>query len=531
MPTTSSTTSLIAGGGDDLDDDSCLRLIPRPTTLSSSSPMFRSKSPASRGSLPSDVVLAVSGSTDALGALSAESADFGLVLPGTQLGPPRYPDNALAGLGRCISDQAARRGSWCSFGTPRSSFPTVELGLTRFPPSRHSRHPHLLTILRWQPDGVFLDQTMSGELCSLIRVTFVHFMRNPRRPRHDPDANFVCIVGLTSSPSRSCTQLTLKRSGGLWLLNSNLGSKLLAFENLDYELGDRPQEPLIIFKFWTRPSERLSSILGKDNTLQPDLLRRSKAGTIALKVLLHESLDLLDSSHLEGRNYPQLSHGPLVRFDSLLQKPRELTRRILEGRDYLQIDHGPLPRLTGYPFNGRQYLQLCGGLIASTNACRDYGFRVSGWLVMKRLNSCLEVQVKLVAFLDTVILILSPVNWCFSAPKGAQYVRLERIPMLITSLNIMACSRDSNRKARGPQLEIPLAPTPAYLLNRDILQKCGFFLRPQSNGHPPPYFVAHLQAFQNISSNISLKSPKLPEDVHRESFKSIGVYPFSFNSV
>ncbi|KAJ7140207.1 hypothetical protein C8R43DRAFT_1131591 [Mycena crocata] len=151
---------------------------------------------------------------------------------------------------------------------------------------------------------------------------------------------------------------------------------------------------------------------------------------------------------------------------------------------------------------------------------------------------------------DLVILILSPVNWCLSAPKGAQYVRLERIAMLvrptyppalaltnslsITSLNIMACSRDSNRKTSGPQLEIPPRSDPRLSPESGYSSKMRFFLvsdRPQSNDHPPPYFVAHLQAFQNISSNISLKGPKLPEDAHRDSFKSIGVYPFSFNSV
>ncbi|KAJ7140214.1 hypothetical protein C8R43DRAFT_1131597 [Mycena crocata] len=136
---------------------------------------------------------------------------------------------------------------------------------------------------------------------------------------------------------------------------------------------------------------------------------------------------------------------------------------------------------------------------------------------------------------DLVILILSPVNWCFSAPKGAQYVRMERIPMLITSLNIMACSRDSNRKTSAPQLEVrvvsfPLAPTPRLSPESGYSSKMRFFLvsdRLQSNDHPPPYFVAHLQAFQNISANISLKGPKLPEDVHRDSFKSIGGLPIS----
>ncbi|KAJ7140158.1 hypothetical protein C8R43DRAFT_1131544 [Mycena crocata] len=130
---------------------------------------------------------------------------------------------------------------------------------------------------------------------------------------------------------------------------------------------------------------------------------------------------------------------------------------------------------------------------------------------------------------DLVILTLSPVNWCLSAPKGAQYVRMERIPMLITSLNIMACSRDSNRKTSGPQLEIPPRSDPRLSPESRYSSKMRFFLRPQSNDHPPPYFVAHLQAFQASAAEES--SPKLPEDVHRDSFKSIGVYPFSFNSV
>ncbi|KAJ7140186.1 hypothetical protein C8R43DRAFT_1109554, partial [Mycena crocata] len=107
---------------------------------------------------------------------------------------------------------------------------------------------------------------------------------------------------------------------------------------------------------------------------------------------------------------------------------------------------------------------------------------------------------------DLVILILSPVNWCLSARKGAQYVRMERIPMLITSFNIMACSRDYNWKI-PPRSDPRLSPESRYS------SKMRVFLRPQSNDHPPPYFVAHLQAFPNISSNISLKSPKLPEDV------------------
>ncbi|KAJ7140201.1 hypothetical protein C8R43DRAFT_1238530 [Mycena crocata] len=356
MPTTSSTTSLIAGGGDDLDDDSCLRLIPRPTTLSSSSPMFRSKSPASRGSLPSDVVLAVSGSTDALGALSAESADFGLVGPSLarhDTPTTRWPASAVH------FGSSGAQGFLVLVWHPRSSFPTVELGLTRFPrlaPLKTPTPAHYLALAaRWR----VLDQTMSGELCSLIR-TFVHFMRNPAAPDTIPTPcpwelgsvrssdseslvellDFVCIVGLTSSPSRSCTQLTLKRSGGLWLFNSNLGSKLLAFENLDYELGDRPQEPLIIFKFWTyalRCSKRTHFHrrdylqFWEGTTHSPDLLRRSKAGTIALKVLLHGLLTL-----------------------------RRLRLWISSFRTKV------------------------------------------GWS-LKRLNSCLEVQVKLVAFLDTGI--------------------------------------------------------------------------------------------------------------------------------
>ncbi|KAJ7140182.1 hypothetical protein C8R43DRAFT_1201188 [Mycena crocata] len=120
--------------------------------------------------------------------------------------------------------------------------------------------------------------------------------------------NFGCIVGLTSSLSRSCTQLTSKRSGGLWLLNSNLRSKLLVFENLDYELGDRPQEPLIIFKFWTpfgcsKPTlhfHRRDDLQFWERTSHsPDLLRQSKAGTIALKVLLHDYIQYL----IEGGHY------------------------------------------------------------------------------------------------------------------------------------------------------------------------------------------------------------------------------------
>ncbi|KAJ7075480.1 hypothetical protein C8R43DRAFT_1143793 [Mycena crocata] len=86
---------------------------------------------------------------------------------------------------------------------------------------------------------------------------------------------------------------------------------------------------------------------------------------------------------------------------------------------------------------------------------------------------------------DLVILILSPVNWCLSAPKGAQYVRMERIPMLITSLNIMACSRDSNRKTSGPQLEIPPRSDPRLSPESGYSSKMRFFLRPQSNDHPP----------------------------------------------
>ncbi|KAJ7140215.1 hypothetical protein C8R43DRAFT_1238542 [Mycena crocata] len=367
MPATSSTISLIAGGGDDLDDDSRLRLIPRPTTLSSSSPMFRSKSPASRGSLPSDVVLAVSGSTDALGALSAESADFGLVGPSLarhDTPTTRWPASAVH------FGSSGAQGFLVLVWHPRSSFPTVELGLTRFPrlaPLKTPTPAHYLALAaRWR----VLDQTMSGELCSLIR-TFVHFMRNPAASDTIPTPcpwelgsvrssdseslvellDFVCIVGLTSSPSRSCTQLTLKRSGGLWLLNSNLGSKLLAFENLDYELGDRPQEPLIIFKFWTYA----------------------------------------------------------LRFDSLpFQKPREYLQLTqgLSAVTIFKLNHGPLPRCNWLPFqrptiSSIMWWSYC--IYKCMPRLWISSFRTKvGWS-LKRLNSCLEVQVKLVAFLDTGI--------------------------------------------------------------------------------------------------------------------------------
>ncbi|KAJ7140192.1 hypothetical protein C8R43DRAFT_1131577 [Mycena crocata] len=392
MPTTSSTTSLIAGGGDDLDDDSCLRLIPRPTTLSSSSPMFRSKSPASRGSLPSDVVLAVSGSTDALGALSAESADFGLVGPSLarhDTPTTRWPASAVH------FGSSGAQGFLVLVWHPRSSFPTVELGLTRFPrlaPLKTPTPAHYLALAaRWR----VLDQTMSGELCSLIR-TFVHFMRNPAAPDTIPTPcpwelgsvrssdseslvellDFVCIVGLTSSPSRSCTQLTLKRSGGLWLLNSNLGSKLLASENLDYELGDRPQEPLIIFKFWT-PFRCSKPTL---HFHRRDYLQFWKGHHTHLTYCDGRRLGLLRSkSYFMAVTIFKLSHGPLPRFNWL-----------------------PFQRPTISSIMWWSYcIYKCMTTDTSKAETMDFEFQV-GWS-LKRLNSCLEVQVKLVAFLDTGI--------------------------------------------------------------------------------------------------------------------------------
>ncbi|KAJ7140177.1 hypothetical protein C8R43DRAFT_954913 [Mycena crocata] len=82
-----------------------------------------------------------------------------------------------------------------------------------------------------------------------------------------------------------------------------------------------------------------------------------------------------------------------------------------------------------------------------------------------------------------VILILSPVNWCFAAPKGAQY---------ITSLNIMAsCSRDYNWKTEIPPCSDPrLSPESGYS------SKMRFFLRPQSNDHPPPYSLLIFKHFR-----------------------------------
>ncbi|KAJ7140220.1 hypothetical protein C8R43DRAFT_1131602 [Mycena crocata] len=350
MPTTFSTTSLIAGGGDDLDDDSCLRLIPRPTTLSSSSPMFRSKSPASRGSLPSDIVLAVSSSTDALGALSAESADFGLV--GPSLARHDTPTTRSPALAEHFGSSGAQ-GFLVLVWHLRSSFPTVELGPPRFPrPRSHSatygcgsvlattrlRSVHATSHLGSNGGRALMDSFRAITCFSQhpatpntipaptdpVRRSLGSTAHKPSKTRlhsswelfsvrssHDessPSSYFGCIVGLTSSLSRSCTQLTSKRSGGLWLLNSNLRSKLLVFENLDYELGDRPQEPLIIFKFWTpfgcsKPTlhfHRRDDLQFWERTSHsPDLLRRSKAGTIALKVLLHDYIQYL----IEGGHY------------------------------------------------------------------------------------------------------------------------------------------------------------------------------------------------------------------------------------
>ncbi|KAJ7093040.1 hypothetical protein C8R43DRAFT_1141891 [Mycena crocata] len=91
MPLPSSTTSLVAGGGDDLDDDDCLSFVLTEAASPSSSATSSTKSAPSTGSLGLDPDLAVSGSTDGLGALSASSVHLGALL-----GKLQCPDNMLA---------------------------------------------------------------------------------------------------------------------------------------------------------------------------------------------------------------------------------------------------------------------------------------------------------------------------------------------------------------------------------------------------------------------------------------------------
>ncbi|KAJ7140187.1 hypothetical protein C8R43DRAFT_1109555 [Mycena crocata] len=465
MPTTSSTTSLVAGGGDDLDDSRCHSGLPPPTGPDTDNivPVIADvvlNVTSETSYSPSPAAPTLSARFRHIGALRLSGAflcPFSLLrlthASRTRLSPPQYLDNVLAGLGGAF--WIKRRA-----GTPAHCFP--RLNWARCDSHAHDRIPPLMdaALSSLPPDCAHCmrhrtwNQTAGGHLWDSFRAVTC-FSQHPATPdtipaptdpvrrsfgstAHKPSKTRLnLIVGiilahrLNFTPSFFKTaffksiqfwlyrwidfesfeilhSIDFKRSGGLWLLNFNLRSKLLAFENLDYELGDRPQEPLIIFKFWTPfrlPFTFIGEIIfnfGKGHHTHLTYCDGRRLGLLPSKsyfmILFNielkaettmnaESLDLLDSPHLR-------------RFDSLpFQKPREYLQLTqgLWAVTIFKLNHGPLPRCNWLPFqrptiSSIMWWSYC--IYKCMPRLWISSFRTKvGWS-LKRLSSCLEVQVK-----------------------------------------------------------------------------------------------------------------------------------------
>ncbi|KAJ7165564.1 hypothetical protein C8R43DRAFT_946239 [Mycena crocata] len=376
MPPTSSTASLIASGGDDLDDDDRLPSAPTLAASPSPSPTSSSKSVPSRGSLDLNLILAVLGSTDGLGAPSAWSAQFGA------RGADAARRNTSATRSLVATADFRSNGARNFLGFirhPRPLFPTVELVPTRFPrPDRKcatSGYALPSFLSKGAPDTAYeplitasprlLRRTAyfgSSELY-FFRLTGAHSGGSPTLPLENiPWRRFrfpweLYSAGLPDE-SLGCNAHLLVIIG--WL-HISLCLKILP-KGLQCELG------LQMARFYFAGFDLIFGLLQTTRFNSPNAFKYYKAFK-NLRLLRTSHLDYLHSvgwilaiAHLTYRNRwrPELpskcSDSPICLFKSrartiLISLPLELTRPpsmqtqgfcARKGRDYLQIENGPL---------------------------------------------------------------------------------------------------------------------------------------------------------------------------------------------
>ncbi|KAJ7165559.1 hypothetical protein C8R43DRAFT_1122268 [Mycena crocata] len=374
MPPTSSTASLIASGGDDLDDDDRLPSAPTLAASPSPSPTSSSKSVPSRGSLDLNLILAVLGSTDGLGAPSAWSAQFGA------RGADAARRNTSATRSLVATADFRSNGARNFLGFirhPRPLFPTVELVPTRFPrPDR-----------KCATSGYALPSFLSkGAPDTAYEPLITASPRLLRRTAYfgSSELYFFRLNLFAFAPSR-CSRLTGAHSGGSPTLPlENIPWRRFRFPWELYSAG-LPDESLgcnahlLVIIGWLH-----ISLISLDLTLylgcfkprgfnSPNAFKYYKAfKNLRLLRTSHltrprprlSSLSWMDtrdrSSDLSHRWRPELpskcSDSPICLFKSrartiLISLPLELTRPpsmqtqgfcARKGRDYLQIENGPL---------------------------------------------------------------------------------------------------------------------------------------------------------------------------------------------
>ncbi|KAJ7165568.1 hypothetical protein C8R43DRAFT_1104177 [Mycena crocata] len=348
MPPTSSTASLIASGGDDLDDDDRLPSAPTLAASPSPSPTSSSKSVPSRGSLDLNLILAVLGSTDGLGAPSAWSAQFGA------RGADAARRNTSATRSLVATADFRSNGARNFLGFirhPRPLFPTVELVPTRFPrPDR-----------KCATSGYALPSFLSkGAPDTAYEPLITASPRLLRRTAYfgSSELYFFRLTGAHSggSPTLPLENIPWRRFRFPW--------ELYSAGLPDESLGCNAH--LLVIIGWLH-----ISLISLDLTLylgcfkprgfnSPNAFKYYKAFK-NLRLLRTSHLDYLHSvgwilaiAHLTyrtagGRNYlpNALSRARTI----LISLPLELTRPpsmqtqgfcARKGRDYLQIENGPL---------------------------------------------------------------------------------------------------------------------------------------------------------------------------------------------